>query len=235
MNSSSRIIVALDYANPNDALKLVSQLEPSRCKLKIGKELFTRVGPDFVRDLVKKKFDLFLDLKFHDIPNTVARACAAAAELGVWMVNVHALGGRNMLLAAHEALQQRDNPPLLIAVTLLTSMSQTDLLEVGLTGTVDENVSRLAHLTHQCGLDGVVCSALEAKSLRNLTNTHFKLVTPGIRFADSATEDQKRIATPQFALEQGADYLVVCRPITQATNPMAVIERIEEEINSSAC
>ncbi len=235
MNSSSRIIVALDYANPNDALKLVSQLEPSRCKLKIGKELFTRAGPDFVRDLVKKKFDLFLDLKFHDIPNTVARACAAAAELGVWMVNVHALGGRSMLLAAHEALQQYDHPPLLIAVTLLTSMSQTDLLEVGLTGTVDENVSRLAHLTHQCGLNGVVCSALEAKSLRSLTNTHFKLVTPGIRFGDSTTEDQKRIATPRFAIEQGADYLVVGRPITQAANPMAVIERIEEEINSSAC
>lgn len=232
MNNASRIIVALDYANPNDALKLVSQLAPSRCKLKIGKELFTRAGPEFVRTLVKKKFDIFLDLKFHDIPNTVARACIAAAELGVWMVNVHALGGRSMLLAAREAVQQHDNPPLLIAVTILTSMSQVDLVEVGLTGTTTENVSRLAHLANQCGLDGVVCSALEAKSLRNLTNPLFKLVTPGIRFADSAIEDQKRIATPQFALEQGADYLVVGRPITQAINPMAAIARIEAEIHT---
>ena len=230
MNTSSRIIVALDYVNPNDALTLVTQLAPDRCKLKIGKELFTRAGPDFVRTLVKKKFDVFLDLKFHDIPNTVARACTAAAELGVWMVNVHALGGRNMLQAAREAIQKVANPPFLIAVTILTSMSEKDMAEVGLTGAAAENVSRLAQLTQQCGLDGVVCSALEAKALRSLTNPNFKLVTPGIRFADSATADQQRIATPRFAIEQGADYLVVGRPITQAVNPMAVIERIEQEI-----
>lgn len=226
----NRIIVALDYPNAVDATALANRLSPSRCRLKVGKELFTLAGPDFVRGLVDKGFDVFLDLKFHDIPNTVARACTAAAELGVWMVNVHTLGGRGMLEAAREAILKSSHQPLLIGVTILTSMADSDLNEVGITGSVTQNVQRLALLANSCGLDGVVCSALEVSQIRAITSPAFKLVTPGIRLADSSTNDQKRIATPSSAVLSGSDYLVVGRPITQANDPMQVIERIEKEL-----
>jgi len=231
MKHDSRIIVALDYATTEAALALTQRLEPTRCKLKIGKELFTHAGPDIVRQLIAKGFDIFLDLKFHDIPNTVAKACRAAAELGVWMLNVHTLGGRAMLQAAREAIDKSAQQPLLIGVTILTSMSDADLLEIGITSGVSHSVQRLAKLAHENKLDGVVCSALEAASLRAATSPHFQLVTPGIRLADSAMNDQKRIATPANALADGADYLVIGRPITQASDPMAVIARIEQEIS----
>lgn len=227
---TNRIIVALDYPDAVDAIALVNKLSPSRCKLKIGKELFTLAGPEFVKELVDKGFDVFLDLKFHDIPNTVARACAAAAELGVWMVNVHTLGGREMLEAAREAITKSSHQPLLIGVTILTSMADSDLNEIGITGSVAQNVQRLALLANSCGLDGVVCSALEASQIRAITSPSFKLVTPGIRLADSSANDQKRITTPARAVQNGSDYLVIGRPITQAIDPMQVIERIEQEL-----
>lgn len=230
MTNSSRIIVALDYANSKEALALVQRLSPTRCRLKVGKELFTRAGPDLARTLVSKGFDVFLDLKFHDIPNTVAKACEAAAQLGVWMVNVHTLGGRAMMQAAREAIDKSSQRPLLIGVTILTSMAESDLREVGISGDVASNVVRLATLAKQSGLDGVVCSAQEASQLRTATSVNFKLVTPGIRLSDSAVNDQKRIATPAVAVSDGADFLVIGRPITQAADPMAVIERIEKEL-----
>ena len=228
--SSSPIIVALDFPNENEALALVDQLEPGRCRLKVGKELFTRSGPEFVKKLVKQNFDVFLDLKFHDIPNTVARACQAGADLGVWMLNVHALGGRKMLEAAREALPANGLNPKLIAVTVLTSMGAEDLKEIGLNQSPAEQVNRLATLTHDCGLDGVVCSPQEIALLRESLDTSFELITPGIRPAWSVTGDQKRIMTPEQAMQAGGNYLVIGRPITQAEDPMQALEKIEEEL-----
>jgi len=229
--SSSPIIVALDFPNEHEALVLVDQLEPGRCRLKVGKELFTRSGPEFVKKLVKLNFDVFLDLKFHDIPNTVARACQAGADLGVWMINVHAMGGRKMLEAAREALPVNNSNPKLIAVTVLTSMGAEDLNEIGLTNSPAEQVKKLASLTNDCGLDGVVCSPQEITLLREDLDTSFELITPGIRPEWSVTGDQKRIMTPAQAVQAGSNYLVIGRPITQAEQPMQALEKIEKELN----
>ena len=226
--SSSPIIVALDFPNEKEALTLVDQLDPSRCRLKVGKELFTRSGPDFVKNLVNKNYDVFLDLKFHDIPNTVARACQAGADLGVWMINVHAMGGRKMLEAAREALPSSSTK--LIAVTVLTSMGEEDLKEIGLNNTPAQQVKQLAALTNDCGLDGVVCSPQEIALLREDLDKSFELVTPGIRPEWSVTGDQKRIMTPAQAIEAGSNYLVIGRPITQAEHPMQALEKIEKEL-----
>ena len=226
----SRIIVALDFSSEQKVLDFIAQLEPSMCKLKVGKELFTLAGPTLVRQLIDKGFDVFLDLKFHDIPNTVARACKVAAEMGVWMVNVHALGGRNMLLAAREALEGHANRPLLIAVTILTSMGQQDLEEIGLRGDPEDNVLRLAGLTQEAGLDGVVCSSREVRSLRQAQGEAFTLVTPGIRPAGSDAGDQKRIMTPTAAIQAGSNYLVIGRPITQARDPVQTLLTINTEL-----
>ena len=228
--SSSPIIVALDFPNEKEALKLVDQLEPGRCRLKVGKELFTRSGPDFVKKLVNRNFDVFLDLKFHDIPNTVARACQAGADLGVWMINVHAMGGRKMMEAAREALPSNDSNPKLIAVTVLTSMGAEDLTEIGLTNSPAEQVKHLAALTNDCGLDGVVCSPQEISLLRETLDTSFELITPGIRPEWSVTGDQKRIMTPAQAMQAGGNYMVIGRPITQADDPMQALEKIEQEL-----
>ncbi len=228
--STSPIIVALDFPNEKEALALVEQLEPERCRLKVGKELFTRAGPDFVKKLVNLNFDVFLDLKFHDIPNTVARACQAGADLGVWMINVHAMGGRKMMEAARVALPVQDNNPKLIAVTVLTSMAAEDLKEIGLNHSPAEQVKHLATLTHDCGLDGVVCSPQEITFLREDLDNSFELVTPGIRPEWSVTGDQKRIMTPAQAVSAGSNYLVIGRPITQADNPMQALEKIETEL-----
>lgn len=228
--SASPIIVALDYAEEKSALALVDQLEPGRCRLKVGKELFTRSGPALVSTLVKKGFDVFLDLKFHDIPNTVAKACQAGADLGVWMINVHAMGGRKMLEAAREAIPANGSNPKLIAVTVLTSMGADDLREIGLDVTPAQHVKRLATLTNECGLDGVVCSPQEISLLRNTIASDFELVTPGIRPQWSVTGDQKRIMTPKEAMQQGSNYLVIGRPITQAEDPMEALKKIEQEL-----
>jgi len=225
-----RVIVALDFPTAGSALALVDKLEPSLCRLKIGKELFTVSGPALIEKMMRRGFEVFLDLKFHDIPNTTAQACKAAAELGVWMVNVHALGGKKMLAAAADAVAKTSKPPKLIAVTVLTSMAQNDLVDLGITDTPTELVLRLALLARDSGLDGVVCSAQEAFQLRPKFGEGFCLVTPGIRPVDSASDDQLRIMTPLAAIKAGASYLVIGRPITQAADPLQVILNINKEI-----
>jgi orotidine-5'-phosphate decarboxylase len=224
-----RIIVALDFDCANHALDLVAKLDPRLCRLKVGKELFTIAGPQLVEKLTRSDFDVFLDLKFHDIPNTVSKACKAAASMGVWMLNVHALGGRKMLQAARDALP--NSATKLIAVTLLTSMDRNDLKDIGLQGEPDQIVQRLALLTKDCGLDGIVCSALEAENLRNKMGNDFCLVTPGIRPANGNLDDQKRVTTPLQAIKNGADYLVIGRPITQAKDPLLALQQLNQEIN----
>lgn len=222
-----KVIVALDYDNQADALAFVDKIDPSSCRLKVGKEMFTLFGPDFVKELHKRGFSVFLDLKFHDIPNTCSKAVRAAAEMGVWMVNVHASGGERMMTASREILEPYgQDRPLLIGVTVLTSMEQSDLAGIGLDISPQEQVIRLANLTKNSGLDGVVCSAQEASMLKSELGQEFKLVTPGIRPAGAAVGDQKRIMTPIDAVKAGSDYLVIGRPITQAPDPAAVLAQI---------
>lgn len=224
-----KIIVALDYPQAAPALELARRLHPASCRLKVGKELFTAAGPQLVEQLQRLGFEIFLDLKFHDIPNTTAQACKSAAALGVWMVNVHALGGRRMLEAARTALANVGRRPQLIAVTILTSMAQDDLHDIGIEFSPAQMVSRLARLTQECGLDGVVCSAQEAPILRSQCAAGFRLVTPGIRPAQAAADDQSRIMTPRAALAAGASYLVIGRPITQAPDPLQALQDILKE------
>ncbi len=231
---ASRIIVALDYAAAQPALDMAARLDPALCRVKVGKELFTAAGPVLVETLVARGFDVFLDLKFHDIPNTVASACKVATRLGVWMLNVHASGGRAMMLAAREAVTLERQRPKLIAVTVLTSLSAGDLADIGMQGEAQDAVLRLALLARDAAMDGVVCSALEARALRAACGPSFNLVTPGIRFTadDSAapSDDQKRVMSPRAALAAGADYLVIGRPITQAADPIAMLQRIQREL-----
>ncbi|MGK0673370.1 MAG: orotidine-5'-phosphate decarboxylase [Halothiobacillaceae bacterium] len=229
-----RIIVALDYAHPAEAIALAQQLDPCGCRLKVGKELFTLAGPAVVERLQQLGFEVFLDLKFHDIPNTVAQAVKAAASLGVWMVNVHALGGRRMMEAAREALEGRQYRPHLIAVTVLTSMDEEDLHEIGLVGGLAQCVEHLAGLARQCGLDGVVCSAREVHELRRMWGPRGLLVTPGVRPRGSDVGDQRRVVKPGEAIALGASHLVVGRPITRAADPQAALQAIRAEIGESA-
>lgn len=233
MLDKKNIIIALDYNKAADALALADQLDPQRCRLKVGKELFTLAGPDLVKALQQRNFDVFLDLKFHDIPNTVAKAVAVAAELGVWMVNVHAQGGSKMLQAAVNSLASYGNDrPLLIAVTILTSMSEADLRELGLPAP-SMMVEKLAKMAADNGLDGVVCSAQEAAMIKQLCGQNFLTVTPGIRPKGSEQGDQQRILTPEQAIDQGADYLVIGRPITQSANPLAALNTIYQQVHGS--
>jgi len=229
--SGPRIVVALDCATSQDAMAMAMRLQPGSCRLKVGKELFTRAGPDVVRALQAQGFDVFLDLKFHDIPNTVAGACRAAAELGVWMVNVHASGGESMMRAARDALGDGAGAPLLIAVTVLTSLDETDLAEVGIMANPVAQAVRLAALAESAGLDGVVCSAADLKRVREAVAPGFLAVTPGLRPAGAKVDDQKRVATPAIAIADGANYLVIGRPITTAPDPSAALQAIEEELN----
>lgn len=228
----AKIVIALDFADAKPALEFVQQIDPKLCRVKVGKELFTAAGPQLIEQLVKRDFSVFLDLKFHDIPNTVAKACEAASRLGVWMLNVHASGGLAMMQAAREGVNKSGHDPLLIAVTVLTSMAEAELAQVGVQGTLLDHVKRLAILTQQAGLDGVVCSAQEASMLRAACGPDFCLVTPGIRPADAAKDDQTRIVTPTQALSLGASYLVIGRPITQAANPLQALEQIIKSITS---
>jgi orotidine-5'-phosphate decarboxylase len=234
-----RIIVALDFEEPVRALALADRLDPAACGLKIGKELFVVAGPELVRWVVARGYRVFLDLKFHDIPNTVAQACAAATRLGVWMINVHASGGRSMLGAARAAVdkvaaEQRRPAPLLLGVTVLTSLADADLRETGVVASATEQALALARLAASCKLDGVVCSAVEAPALRAALGGAFKLVTPGIRPADSARDDQARIITPEEAVANGADYLVIGRPITRAADPLAALAAINASLGFAA-
>jgi len=228
-----KIIIALDYPSAAPALALAERLQPSLCRLKVGKELFTATGPGLLEQLMRRGFEIFLDLKFHDIPNTAAQACKAAASLGVWMVNVHALGGRKMMEASREAISQSAQHPKLIAVTILTSMAQEDLADIGINTTPAEMVLRLAALARDCGLDGVVCSAQEASLLRKHCGNEFCLVTPGIRPVQASLNDQSRVMTPQAALQAGSSYLVIGRPITQAADPLQALLEIYKDIGVS--
>ncbi|CAM4221438.1 orotidine-5'-phosphate decarboxylase [Pseudoalteromonas ostreae] len=231
LEHSKKVLIALDYDDQQTALNFVKQLSPDTCRLKVGKEMFTYFGPAFVKELIDLGFDVFLDLKFHDIPNTVAKAVTAAAKMGVWMVNVHASGGVEMMTKAKQALEQfGDKAPLLIAVTVLTSMDAAELSRLGVDKTPEQQVIYLAKLAKESGLDGVVCSAQEAKQLKSLLGNDFKLVTPGIRPAGSDAGDQKRIMTPKQAIEDGSDYLVVGRPITQAADPVATLKEINDSL-----
>ena len=232
----SKIIVALDYADATSALNLVTKLDPKFCKLKVGKELFTATGPQFVEKLIAKDFKVFLDLKFHDIPTTVSKACQAASQLGVWMLNVHASGGAAMMQAALEGINKSSHQPYLTAVTVLTSMDQTSLTSVGVSLKLEQQVLALAKLSLQSGLHGVVCSGLEAKMLRQNLPADFLLVTPGIRPSTANLDDQQRVLTPTQALNFGASYLVIGRPITQAPDPIVALMEIQGEITvNTAC
>lgn len=229
-----RIIVSLDFPIQEQALDIVDKLDSSNCRLKVGKELFTSTGPAIVEKLIDKGFDVFLDLKFHDIPNTVARACSAAASLGVWMINVHASGGRQMLAAAREAIDKHQHKPLLTAVTVLTSLDDNDLKTIGISNTVNEQVFTLARLARQEGIDGVVCSAQEVAQLKKEFGENFCLVTPGIRPSGTASDDQSRIMTPAQAIAAGSHYLVIGRPVTRSPDPLATLKAIDKEINEVA-
>jgi len=234
-----RVIVALDFADSARALDLADRLGPASCALKVGKELFVAAGPEPVRRMAERGFRVFLDLKFHDIPNTVAQACAAATRLGVWMMNVHASGGRSMMRAARDAVArtaaERATPcPLLVAVTVLTSLDGSDLAQLGVVDSTEDQVLRLARLAADCGMDGVVCSAAEAVPLRRALGADFTLVTPGIRPAGATADDQARIVTPETALANGADYLVIGRPITQSADPLAALRDINASIGAPA-
>lgn len=224
------IIVALDVNTKQKALEIADQLDPKLCRVKVGKELFTSSASDVVQVLQQRGFDVFLDLKFHDIPNTTAQAVCAAADMGVWMVNVHASGGRKMMETCVERLQKGGYNTQLIAVTVLTSLEQNDLKEVGIDIEPQQHVLRLAKLTQDCGLDGVVCSAQESKMLREHLGQDFVLVTPGIRPAGSQTDDQKRIVTPKQAILDGSTHLVIGRPITQAENPTLMLNEILQSL-----
>ncbi|MCK5893591.1 MAG: orotidine-5'-phosphate decarboxylase [Endozoicomonadaceae bacterium] len=229
----SPIIVALDFPDVASAIGMANRLDPAMCRVKVGKELFTRAGPAVIDALQSKGFDVFLDLKFHDIPTTTAKAVGVAARMGVWMVNVHALGGRRMMEACREALEQQSLKPLplLMAVTILTSMSDTDLQEIGFKAGTNEMVQHLTALVANSGMDGVVCSAQEASVLKCSHGADFKLVTPGIRPTHSSADDQCRIVTPLEAIQNGSDYLVIGRPITQADEPLAVLKAVLVSLN----
>ncbi len=230
MSCLSPIIVALDFPNADAALALAAQLDPAQCRVKVGKELFTRCGPSIVEALQAKGFDVFLDLKFHDIPNTTAMAVKAAAEMGVWMVNVHCSGGLRMMAACRNELDKLNgDKPLLIGVTVLTSMEREDLSGIGLDVEPKTQVLRLARLAQQAGMDGLVCSAQEASVLK-VAHPQLQLVTPGIRPAGSAEDDQRRILTPSQALQAGSDYLVIGRPISQAANPQQALAAVLAEL-----
>jgi orotidine-5'-phosphate decarboxylase len=231
---NKRVIVAIDVPAAADALALAARLDPKLCRVKVGKELFVAAGPEVVHRLQERGFEVFLDLKFHDIPNTVAGACRSAARLGVWMLNIHVTGGEAMMRAAREAVSSVARPPLLIGVTILTSLADSDLANIGLAGSTAENVERLARLARASGLDGVVCSAQEARAVRLATGEDFILVTPGIRLESDARGDQARVVTPRDAVRQGSDYLVIGRSITDSADPAAALAAIRDSLTEGA-
>ncbi len=233
-DSDSRIIVALDFASADQAREFIAPLNPQLCKLKIGKELFTRSGPQFVKELVAQGYQIFLDLKFHDIPNTVNKAVQAAAELGVWMINVHALGGRDMMKAAREGIAHfpESQRPRLIAVSILTSTSQQGLNDLGINKSIEQAVMDLTGMALESGLDGMVCSAQEVKSIRDSFGHEALLVTPGIRPHDSAKDDQHRVMTPEQAILAGSSYLVMGRPVTRSTEPVKTLLQLNDAIDN---
>lgn len=231
-NKLSKIILALDYSDSATALELVGKLEPKDCRLKVGLELYTVAGNKFVRELVERGFDVFLDLKFHDIPNTVSRTCSVVAELGVWMINVHTLGGTAMMLAARKSVDDSRHQPLLTGVTVLTSQNKDEMSSIGIVGELTSVVSRLASMAKQAGLDGVVCSPLETSRLRKELGENFTLVTPGIRPKGNNRDDQQRVMTPEEAVASGSDFLVIGRPVTQSADPVETLKILNNSLLS---
>jgi orotidine-5'-phosphate decarboxylase len=227
MTTNSPVVVALDFPDMQQAIAMADQLDPSLCRLKVGKELYTATGPVILEELHKRNYEVFLDLKFHDIPNTCAKAVGVAADLGVWMVNVHASGGQRMMEAARNELEKKSHQPLLIGVTVLTSMEQRDLAGIGLDVEPMKQVERLAKLTQSSGLDGVVCSAREVALIRDVCDADFLTVTPGIRPEGSDIGDQKRVMTPKQAIEAGVDYMVIGRPVTKDFDPGKALKEID--------
>ncbi len=230
-NKDLKIIIALDFSDSSAAWKLIDQLDSKKCRLKVGKEMFTLLGPSFVEKIISKGFDVFLDLKFHDIPNTVSKASAICADLGVWMINIHCAGGKAMMERTMELLENRAYRPLVTGVTVLTSLDSSQILEVGISTSIEDHVSKLAKLAESCGLDGIVCSPYEVSRIREERKSSFLLVTPGIRPKFFDKNDQSRIMTPEKAILAGADYLVIGRPITQSKNPSKALEDLYLEIN----
>ena len=231
MLMSPKLFVAFDFSNPNNAKEFSKKINPKQCGIKIGKELFTSGGPAIVEWLQSKGFKVFLDLKFHDIPNTVKRACHVASELGVWMLNVHAMGGNDMLIAAKEGVYQSNENPYLIAVTVLTSMNNDNLNEVGINHSVDEQILKLALSVSTNELDGVVCSASDIRNIKSLLPQDFIYVTPGIRLISGVNDDQKRTISPEDAIKEGSSILVIGRPITESKNPALTVDEIIKKIN----
>tara|TARA_Y200000002_G_C22621537_1_gene638396 strand:- start:667 stop:1371 length:705 start_codon:yes stop_codon:yes gene_type:complete len=225
-SKTQKIILALDFDSESETLDFVEKLEPKLCRLKIGKQLFVREGPGIVTSLINRGFDVFLDLKFHDIPNTVVKACKAAADMGCWMINIHACGGRKMMEAVADSFAKLKNPPLLISVTVLTSFDDQEMKRIGLYSTIDKQAGLLAKLSYDSGLDGVVCSALEIKNIRESVGSKFIYVTPGIRFLGDATHDQSRVVTPEKAILLGSDYIVIGRSITNDDDPLKKLKQI---------
>lgn len=229
----TKVLVALDYPSKKSAMSFIEKVSPEQCGLKVGKELFVSAGPEFVREIVDCGFKVFLDLKFHDIPNTVASACKAACDLGVWMLNVHTLGGRKMMQMAKDAVESSGTNALLIGVTILTSHSESDINEVGISGSIEERVGVLANMASESGLDGVVCSAHESRMIKELTTQEFLTVTPGIRLAGGDTQDQQRVMTPVKAIESGSDFLVIGRSVTQSDDPYKTLLEINSDLQKT--
>ena len=227
---NSKIIVALDFESLKETEDFLKKVKGQNCRVKVGKELFTNEGPNVIKLIQQYGFEIFLDLKFHDIPNTVSRAIKASCNLGVWMVNVHASGGKQMLLAAREAVDSSSNKPILIAVTILTSYDNSSYQELGFKNNLLDQIAYLTTLSENSGMDGIVCSANDIPSIKPLVKEKFQFVTPGIRLANS-NDDQKRVTTPEDAITQGSNYLVIGRPITSSEDPAALIEKINQKIN----
>lgn len=227
---NSKIIVALDFGSLSETEDFLKKVKGQNCRVKVGKELFTNEGPNVIKLIQQYGFEIFLDLKFHDIPNTVSRAIKASCNLGIWMVNVHASGGKQMLLAAREAVDSSSNKPILIAVTILTSYDNYSFQELGFKNNLLDQIAYLATLSENSGMDGIVCSANDIPSIKPLVKEKFQFVTPGIRLANS-NDDQKRVTTPEDAITQGSNYLVIGRPITSSEDPAALIEKINQKIN----
>lgn len=229
-----KIIVALDYHSAAEADQFIKSLDPSLWRLKVGITLFTQAGPSWIDKLHQRGFEVFLDLKFHDIPAQVMGACYQAAKLDVWMLNVHALGGERMMLAAKEGVDKANQPQhhrsLLIAVTILTSMDQVQLDQIGFKHSLTDQVTHLAKLASKCQLDGVVCSAMEANLLKTHVSQNLLCVTPGIRLPDDNVDDQSRVVTPWQALKAGSDHLVMGRSITRSTDPNHVMQIIQQKL-----
>ena len=228
--NDSKVIVALDFSSLIETEFFLKKIKGQNCRLKVGKELFTSEGPNIIKLIQRYGFEIFLDLKFHDIPNTVSSAIKASCNFGVWMVNIHASGGKQMMLAAREAVDSSSHKPLLIAVTILTSFDKSSYQELGFKNDLQEQIAYLAIMSEKSGMDGIVCSANDISSIKPLVEDKFQFITPGIRIENS-NDDQKRVTTPENAISNGSNYIVIGRPVTLSDDPATIIQKINQRIN----